>query len=1016
MLFSGLLIWGILSLNKLSISLMPPTESPALTIVTKYPGVAPSRIEEILTKPMEEQIIGVGGIESIYSSSEEGESRINIMFQSVDNLTLKSVDIKSKIDLIRDSFPREVEEPTVIRYDPSDRPIFIVKLESPVYSLKDLRDYAENKIKKRLERVDGVSEIRVGGGHLREINVEIDRGVLNFFNLPLSDVMNQLRQANLDLPSGKIRVNKDWVNARVLGKYSAVKEIENITITSKGDKLVKIKDFAEVFDGQRDREDISRENGNENVTIYVQKAGDANTLLVCKELEEELKQVSLRNIQQEITYNQATFIDKSISRVTNSAIFGGLIATFIIYLFLRNYKATLIVAISIPLSIFITFAVMYISGTGINVMTLSGLALGAGLLIDNSVVMLDRIFYLNKHRPTYTLEENIDFATLSLYKELFASTFTNVAVFIPFLFGSRELNQLYGGMALTVSISLIISLIVSVIFLPMIAKTILTRSQNNSSKNVVIVKNLDRYFKKFNFRIKIDYLRLETIRKRYIRSMIYCLKYPKPLVLIIIAMLIISIIIIPFMKQEYIDPVDAGEIRASVELETGVHLDATSERVENIEEQLRSVPDVEKVTSKVEKWHADLYIKLKDLSERNKSSQELIVDFKELTDKNPDAFVYYVESGAMDNSRELDIEFIGDDSDLLKKIASESAEKLKNIPGVQNVVLRFRQGKIEFLLKVFQDKLALSGLTSENMGSYIRTGIQGSIPTKFIDDSKEIDIRVRFREEDRLDLTQVEAYLIPGKKNVSVRELSIQQEADGETKIYRKNKRRIATITAKIGDLDLGTAVSRIQDVLSDVELPDNYYFELGDSYKKLKQNQYEMMFMILLALFLIFTILASLFQSLKLPWIILLSVPLGVLSVFIILFILNMSLNVSVYIGFILLSGITINNSIMIVERAEYYSSGNKTNTSFSLAIAIARASRERLRPILMTTLTTVMALCPTMLDFGEGSQLWRPLAITVFFGLSFSTVLTLFIVPIFYFFMNKPPKIKEIRTTRLD
>ncbi|RHX81905.1 efflux RND transporter permease subunit [Leptospira yasudae] len=1054
MLFFGLFLWGMISVRLLPVSLMPTTESPALTIVTKYPGVAPSRIEEILTKPIEEQIVGVGGIESIYSTSEEGESRVNVVFSEVRDLTLKAVELKSKIDLIRDTFPREVEEPAVIRYDPSDRPIFIVKLESSSYSLKDLREIAENKIKKRLERVDGVSEIRVGGGRYREITVEVNRDILNHLGIPLSEVMERIRTANVDLPAGRIQSGENWINVRVLGKFSAMKIMEEITVRSPAqDKLIKLKDIALVYDGHRDREDISRENGNENVTVYVQKAGEANTLSVCEGLREELSQISFPYVKTEVTYDQSEFIKISIDRVSSSATTGGLIAILVMFLFLRNFRATLIVGASIPLSIVITFAVMFLTKTGINVMTLAGLALGAGLLIDNSVVVLDRIFFLRqqadakaealsklkmqqldkpkgkkgknkKEEPITTNESTVDENTsnivdasvLGLYKELAASTLTNIAVFFPFFIGSKELKQLYGGMSYTVSFSILISLCVSLFFLPQLAKIFLSDPENfrpfrfdpNFFLKIPLIGNRLNGVVSFAGRLNFYYTNyvsrifsLHRLRKYYLSLLNQLLRRPQLAYLSLIGLIVAGGTIAPFLKQEYVDPVDAGEIRASVELETGTHLEATSDRVKRIEDLIKTVSDVEKINSKIEKWHADLYIKLKPPDKRSKRSDELITEFKGLTEPLKDVFVYYVENGSMDSGRELDIEFIGDDPARLKEIAKEAAGKIKSISGIQETVLRFRDGKQEFRLNVFQDKMALTGLNSQEVGNYVRTAIQGSIPTKFIEESKEIDIRVRFREADRIDLSQVAAYKIPGaKSSISIAELSNPEEKEGETKIYRKNKRRMVTITAKLGSLDLGSAVKKIGEVLKEIPMPDNYYFEFGSSYKKLEKNQREMAFMIFLAIFLIYCILASLFESMKIPWILLVSVPLGVFADLIILFVFRMSLNISVYIGFILLAGIAINNSIMLVDQTIHIFTHSKAkNRNFALVRATLKSASERLRPILMTTLTTVTALIPTMLDFGEGSQLWRPLAITVFSGLSISTVLTLLFVPILFY-----------------
>ena len=1018
MLFSGLCLMGLISLGFIPLALMPPTDNPAITIITRYPGVSPAKIEEVLTKPIEEQVLASGAIEDLYSTSEEGESRVNVTFVPGVDITRKTLDVRARINLIRDGFPREVEEPTILRYDPTDRPVWIAKLESSTYSLKELRDIAENKLKKRLERIEGVSEIKIGGGFERQINVDIDQGKLNVLGIRLSDFLQRIAAANVDLPAGAVYEDhgRRRMNVRVAGKFTLVEAIEDVTVAVPSEnRLVRVKDLAHVRDGYKDIEDISRENGSEIVSVYVHKAGDANTIAVCDGLQAELDGFQLDGLEQDVTYNQAKFIRQSVDRVRNSALTGGLIAVVILFMFLRSYRATFIVAVSIPLSIVITFLVMFAGGVSLHIMTLSGLALGIGMLIDNSIVVLESIFAMRDERG-FDSELPV-IATRRVAPAVLASTLTNVAVFFPIFFGSFEIQRLYGGLSIVVVSALLVSLAVSLFCSPVLMHALFRRDADLGPDPAPFPSRLRRLGQAGKdhlartlvwgvqlVRIDPKYLDLEILRRKYIHLLIYVLRRRGRLFWILGAFAVTAIFMGRSLKQEYIDPLDTGEIRANVELETGTHLEATDRIVQEIEDVLRSVPEVESVQARVEKWHADIYIKLVPPQDRSVSATEMIDVFKSQTDDISGAFVYYVESGAGADGRELDVEFIGDDMETLKAIARRAAAITREIDGVQESVLRFREGKDELRLFFDRGKAALTGVSAAEFGQSMKTAVQGTIPTKFLDEEgREVDVKVRFRRQDREQLDQVYDYLIPGQEaQVPVRNLVRSDQGEGDSKIYRKNKRKMAAITVKLGSLDLGTAATLIRERLKrELDLPVNYYFELGGNLKKLEENRIEMLAMVLLAVFLVYGILASLFESRSYPLIIILSIPVAACGVIWTLFVFRMSVNISVYIGAVMLAGIVVNNAIILVDSIRRRMPKGRRSLRFpvfSFYRIIADACSRRIRPILMTTLSTLLAMTPMILDRGEGSQLWRPLAVTVVSGLSFSTVLTLLIVPAFY------------------
>lgn len=1000
MLYSGFVIFGILSVRKLPISLMPAMISPAVTIVTRYPGISPGKIEEILTKPIEEQIAGVGGIESVFSSSEEGESRVNVVFQRGTNVSYRSLEIRSKIDLIRNSFPREVEEPTILRYDPTDKPVFIIKLESDKWKLKELRDFAENKYKKRLERIDGVSEIQVGGGYQREINIDIHKGRLLMLGISLDTVLEKIRASNVDLPAGKVLDGNVWRSVKILGKHGKVEDLNLIPIVAREERIVRLRDIADVRDGYREKENISRDAGKEVVSIYVQKAGDANTLAICKDLKKELNAIRFDDIRQTINYDQSIAIESAIERVMSSALTGGIIAVIVLFVFLRNVYSTFLVAISIPLSIVITFGPMYLLGTGINVLSLCGLALGVGMLVDCSIVVIDRIFHLKETTGYRT--SNPVLAAASLSRELFASILTSIAVFLPIFFSSQDIRDLYGGIAVTVSVSLLVSLVVALTFLPTLSRILLSRESRYSP---IKFPDLTRGFSSkkgtrfagISAKIRIDPYQV------YSNILINSIRNRKRILVFAIPGLLLPFLLVPFLRQEYVDPLDSGKINASVEVETGTHLDATDRIVSKVEQLIVAHPAVDKVSAKVEKWHADFLIQLKPLSERkNQSSAELIEELKSISDKAEDAFVFYTEAGDEDSSKEVDVEIIGDDGEKIKELAKESARKIGEIPGIQQVALRFKEGKDQISLYLDKVKAARSGLNANQIANYLKTGVTGSIPTKFYDIDREIDIKVRFGEEYRADQRSIYDWTFPIYREESVyripiTEISDVKEEKSESKIYRKNKRRTYSVTAKLSDIDTGTAVGKMEEALNKIPFPENYHYEITGSYKKLKESKGELIAMIVISFIIIYCILASLFESFLAPAIIILSVPFAVSGAILVLFLFGQSLNISVYIGFVMLSGIVVNNSILLIETFLSKLSDGKAHDSMEQMIVIS--CLERLRPISITTLTTVLGLLPALFDYGDGSQLWKPLAVTVIAGLSASCLLTLLLIPLVFF-----------------
>jgi len=999
MLIFGFLGFGLISLTFLPLELMPRSEKNILSIVTRYPGNSPSKIEEIITRPIENQSIIVGGIEKMLSSSEEGESRVTLYFNEDTSMKFKAVELKSRIDFVRDKFPRDVEEPYIVKFNPNDNAMMIINLNSKKLSLKQLRELTENQLKKYIERIDGVGEVIVSGGRFREINVDINHGRLVSSKQNLSDIMGILRITNKDQYLGNlIDYNRKEIPLRLKNRIQDFNEIEKLTISlNKNGSYIQLRDVANIYDGERDLENITREKGIENVSIYIKKNGDANIIKTCSKIRKEVEKIKLPEASLTISYDQSEYIESAINSVTLSAYLGAIACSLVIIYFLSNIPLTLIVSSTIPISIILSLAFFYFLDLSLNVMSMAGLALGIGILIDNAIVMVERISAQNADSTREITEKDIDRSIESLWKELLASSLTNIVVFIPLFFISKELRNTFSDLAISVTVCVLISYFLAIIWIPTAIRMIgLDKKISNLDYifDFIASFKFHFYFPKHIFPKKFKY-KVKSLPTYFLASLSF-----------------LGVIASIYIDKEYIDIKGQKELKASVELKTGTNLETTSLLVKEVEALLLTAQEVKSVDSKVEKWHADLYIKLH--GELNKSDlAELKNSLKKKVEHLTSVFVYFSDGGSNASSNEIDLDIIGDNFDTLKEIAKGMANEINKIPETSAVVFRFRDGKKEQHLILQKEKHSLSGLTTNEISDHMKTAIQGSIPTKLFEKNKEVDLRVRFRKEDRDTFSEIlNTSIVANKSPISIHEIVNVKKAEGETKIYRKNKRRMVTITTSFSGLDTTKYIKKLDIAIKSLTFPENYYFEYGDSIEKLKKSQLEMLLFISFSIFLIYSVLSILFQSYTYPLLIILNVPMILMSVTCVLYLLDLSYNISVYIGFVMLSGLTINNSIMILEH--FLKNKNENSRDFILYSSIIRAVQQRKRAMKMTSLTTGIAMFPSIFIQSEGSEFWKPMSIVIIVGMIISYVSALKLFPKMLFILEKL-KNKSIRFRRI-
>ncbi len=1004
MLAAGICILGGVSVGHIPVGLLPNLASPGITIITRYPGVEAVKIEEILTIPIERQLSDISEIETIISVSSEGESKVNLVFDHRADIKIKILEATEKIFYIRGRFPREVQEPSVIQYDPGDRPVFIVSFESDSLDLKELRELVDLRVKAHFERIDGVSEVYVGGGYDREIQIIADPDRFAAGGAALDRVSSYLSALNRYTPGGLLPGQP----ARALyteGRYGSIGEIRRTLIRLDAEKPpVSILDFADVVDGFRDRDTISRTDGKERVTIYIQKAGSANTLEITDEAEKITGSIDRRQLRVFTNYNQGSFIRTALNSVIGSCISGALIAVMILYAFLRNAKLTLLIALTIPCCMMATFFLMFMAGIEINVISLSGLALGGGMLIDNSIVVSEAFESALKNGTERPIFDEALSAVSRISGEVVSATLATVIVFIPLIFTDPQTRKLYYGLSMTVTISLLVSIVFSLTVLPSFMLFIFSRRTAQAPQ--APFNRPSFLFKLSQFKWSMDIGRLS----RLIHSCTLPLyRHIRAVMIGVLVFIVLTPFLVLQLKKEGLNPAESGEIEANIDLTTGTHLEKTETIIGRIEESLKKNPFVESVSSRIEKWHASLHIKL-NADGRLLRQNELIESLRTASEPHREAFVHYTGSSEAQSIHELDIDFFGDDNTKLKEFAAEASTIIQSgVPGIEQVILRFREPKDGLKINLDRTKAAQSGTSVSEIGSQLRGLISGSIITKFYDGQREVDVRFAGEKEALSSPENIRAMNIAlAGRAQPLSTLASFQEDTSETRLWRKNKRKTVTITIKTTDRSLDQTAEDIVNLFRTINFPADTVYSFGDDYRRMENSQKEMALAVLLSILIIYLMLGALFESLLQPLIILLPVPLTWTGILCFLFAANSALNMSVYIGMIMLGGIVVNQSILVLATINHFvlNTGH-FRSGTELMRKILRASTNRLRPIIMTALTTIAGMLPMVFDTGDGSHLWRPLALTVTLGLGISLFISLALVPLsaylyYYRFFN--------------
>jgi hydrophobic/amphiphilic exporter-1 (mainly G- bacteria), HAE1 family len=984
MIFLGIVLIGYIALTKLPVELMPNYSYDTISIIIRIRGGVPSPdVERLVTIPVEEAVSDVNKLKELIAISEEGESRVILRFEPGTDMDFASLEVREKFGRVKDKLPREIEKPVIARYQQTDVPIAILAVTGERYTPEMLRTIIDEQVKSRLQRIGGVANIEIAGGRERKIIVETTEGGLQSHNISLGQLIDAVGANNIDLLLGEMEETKIKNLIRIMGQYSSIEDIKEVGIgLSAQGSIIKLKDVAQVKDSFLDPIDLSRVDARPVVSIYVQKESTANTIRVDKLLVEELVKIR-KDLPKDIiirpTFQQAEYVQEAIDTVRKSLIFGGALAVLVLLLFLHDVAPTFIIALSIPLSVMATFTVMFIQGLTLNVMTLSGLALGIGMLVDSSIVVLENIFKKREQGLKKQLAALEGSKEVSL--AIVASTITSVVAFLPIIFVGKQIRILYSGLTWTVVYSLLASLFVALSLIPLSASII------KMGGGLSLLKRSQKNIKK--------------VRGAYIGLLKLILRLRYPLILFMVGAVIWVWPLQRGIGREFIGMTEQNKFTVHVELPTGARLDMSDQAVAMVEKILRDVPDVRTVSSRIERWSSKIYVKLKPLAQRTKETNDLIEELRPKMDetmKNFDAFIYFSLPQEV-GSNEIFIDINGYDYDVLKQIAIKMAQRLSQVEGITDQKIRMREGRPEIRVLTDQDKLSTFGLTIKDISYQLHGKIRGLRASFFHADEKEVEIVVRLNEQDRDSFEDLKNMTFVNQNRM---EIPLKQVAElkfdiAPSEIWHKNKSRMVQVSANRGSLDLKTAIEKCDEALKDFDMPKDYTYRFSGDYELMVENERQQQFAVITALFLVFLVLASLFESYTQPLIIMTTVPLAAIGVIPALYYTDTSINIGALMGMLMLGGIVVNNAIVMVDHINFLRKEN-----VGLKKAILGGAEHRLRPIFMTSITTVCSLMPMALDKSESSNLWSPLAKTVIGGMSVSTVLTLLVIPSGYMILE--------------
>ncbi len=993
MIYGIIILFSLFSFSQLKIDFFPNITFPIAGVITNYPGVGPEDIENLITRPIEEAVSSVKNIEKVSSQSFKGSSIVTLEFKYGTDMEQAENDIRKNLDYIRDYLPLDAHEPIVFVFDPSMMPISYISISSQYLGPAELRKLSEEKIEPLLERVEGVASVQTMGGLQRQINVNMNPVLLSSYDISPNDVSQAIQYGSGLLPSGTIETTNKSYNLRVFSEYTSIEQIKNTIITYKNGLPVYIKDIAEVEDGFKENANEVRADFGEGVMIMIFKQSDANTVLTSRRIKEaipDIVSILPQGTKFGVIWDQADFIIRSIANLRNTAIIAFFLAFFVIYFFLRNLRGSIIMGISIPISIIATFAVMFLANVTLNIISMAGLALAIGMLVDNSIVVLENIY---RHRE---LGENkfdaADIGATEVGMAITASTLTTISVFVPVLFVPNVTGQLFKDMVLTITFSLAVSLLVALTLVPMMSANILRFNTKISNSRLSKLKDaIGRW--------------ISNLTDRYTKILHWSLFHKKFVLIIVTVLFIFSIGLAAFLGGEFLPRTDEGFINVLIESPAGIPIEKTRLYAYQVEDIVKEVVDKD-ILESISIFYGtregigaygttsstiELFVRLTPKENRKISQFEVQDRLRKKFDEIPGITYTFQEGGSFTTEKAIEVKVAGFDIEKAKAIASQLKSKMEKVNGLVDISLNTP----EIQVHLNKDLLNYYNLSTLQVAMNISTAIQGKVASQYREKGDEYDIYVQFARDYRKSkdaLSELEIPLPTGGK-IKLKDVAEIREEQSSPTIFRENQSRFVSVGCNLSGIDLSKAVSEIKKIISETPIPSEFQVIIGGTAEDQQEAFFYLGLAFIAAVILVYMIMASQFESLVDPLIIMFTVPLSIIGVFIFLAITGTTISVMALVGIVMLVGISVNNGIVLVDYIN-----QQRRKGMKLYEAVEFGCRARMRPVLMTALTTILGMVPLAIEIGTGSETWSPLAKAVIGGLTATTLLTLIVIPVLY------------------
>ncbi len=1009
----AVVILGIVSLSRLPVDFLPDMELPYISVRTTYDNAGPEEVEKSVTRLIESAVSGINNVKTITSSSQEEMSSVFIEFNWGSDLASATADIREAIDRIRSSLPDDAESPAVYKFSTDSIPIMMVGFYG-TDNLSALYDLVDNQILNRIKQVGGVAMAEIRGGLKTQIKVDVDMNRLQAYGLDINTIVSTLARENQNLAGGETYEGVYKYTLRTTGEFKTIDDIGTVVVALKDNNTpIRLRDIANIYEGYDDNMDIVKMNGMPAVSVSINKESGANTVGVSDAIKKQLDNMNLpEGIKYEIPFNTADTVNDSIVGVVDAAWQGGLFAVIILMIYLWKIRTVSIIAISIPMSIITTFTLMYFMDITLNIISLSGLVLGIGMMVDNSIVVLENIFfYRNSGYGKYS--SAID-GTYTVALAISASTLTTIAVFLPFLFVEGMTGQMFRDLCITVTVSLLASLAVALTIVPMLGARLIT------SKKSKRLAPFEDFFNKY-FHSKVNFI--------YDKVLTYSVNHKNRVLIPTISIVMVIILIgLIFIGKEGFPEADEGQFRANIRMPVGTRQAQTISFIDRMEKDIREIvgEDMDRIQSRVRYGSSanrgELRVRLRDKEDGRKIDT---VEYVELVRNKLSSYPAQINvdtvsttmGGGGGDSSGIDIEVIGEDLARAGELANSIIVALEDVQGLRDIRLRRDDSSPELNISINRDLASKMGLNISTVANSIKTSFGGTTATRMTPEGSantDIDVQVQLNERDRINIDDVRRMLIPTSAGmVPVSSIANIDKTLGPTVIDRKDDNRITTITASGYGRPMNQIMDDVQSTInSKVFMPSGFSINYSGDYENMQEAFAQLIQAVILALVLVYAVMATQFESYIAPFVIALAIPFGFAGSLIMLFIGGELLSVYSGIGIIVLIGVVVNNGIVLIDYMNQLMQEKKINGDESALIAGPR----RLRPVLMTSLTTILGLLPMALSSGSGNEMYRPLALALLGGLAISTMFTLVIVPTVYAAIRNKIPLKDYATKDVE